>query len=320
MDTKQELVERLTALIPGMAEEISRIVGEYRISRENRKDRRSLQRSVDSFLAAKKIDGLALKTLKNYRDMLGAFAATLDKPAARIATDDIRAYIGQLAARGLRDSSIQTHINTLRSFFSWLELEDIIRKNPMRKIKSLKIDRMKARRPLTQEELERLRDGCQDYREKSLVEFLVSTGCRLSEVAGIQVDQIDWQARRVTVTGKGSKQREVYFSVRAKLMLQEYLAGRKGGTALFVSSRVPYGPMSPRAIEKALQRIGERSGEPRRVHPHLMRHTFATNALHGGMDITVIQHLLGHSDPKTTLIYAELRPDAIRYAYEKVIA
>lgn len=78
--------------------------------------------------------------------------------------------------------------------------------------------------------------------------------------------------------------------------------------------------MSPRAVEKALQRIGERAGETRRIYPHLMRHTFATNALHGGMDITTIQHLLGHSDPKTTLIYAELRPDAIRYAYEKVIA
>ena len=199
-------------------------------------------------------------------------------------------------------------------------MEDIIKKNPMRKIKSLKIDRMKARRPLTPEELERLRDGCQGYREKALVEFLVSTGCRLSEVAGIRVDQIDWQARRVTVTGKGCKQRGVYFGVRAKLMLQEYLAGRKGGTALFASSRAPYGPMSPRAIGKALQRIGERAGEPRRIHPHLMRHTFATNALHGGMDITVIQHLLGHTDPKTTLIYAELRPDAIRYAYETVIA
>ena len=103
-------------------------------------------------------------------------------------------------------------------------------------------------------------------------------------------------------------------------MLREYLSCRKGGEALFASTRKPYAAMSPRAVEKALQRIGERAGETRSIYPHLMRHTFATNALHGGMDITTIQHLLGHSDPKTTLIYAELRPDAIRYAYEKVIA
>ena len=97
MEAKRELVDQLAALMPDMAEEIARIVGEYRISRENRKDRRSLQRSVDSFLAAKKIDGLSTKTLKNYREMLGAFSASVDKPAARITTDDIRAYIGHFS-------------------------------------------------------------------------------------------------------------------------------------------------------------------------------------------------------------------------------
>ena len=252
--------------------------------------------------------------------MLGAFSTSVDKPASRITTDDIRAYIGQLAARGLRDSSIQTHINTLRSFFAWMELEDMVRKNPMRKIKSLKIDRMAARHPLEPEELERLRNGCKTYKERALVEFLASTGCRLSEVVGIQVNRVDWQRRCVTVLGKGHKERMVYFSVRAKLMLQEYLSKRKGGNALFASSRTPYGSMSPRAVEKALQKVGERAGVARRVHPHLMRHTFATEALRGGMDLTIIQRLLGHTDPKTTLIYAELQPEAVRYAYERVIA
>ena len=320
MEAKRELVDQLAALMPDMAEEIARIVGEYRISRENRKDRRSLQRSVDSFLAAKKIDGLSTKTLKNYREVLGAFSASVDKPAARITTDDIRAYIGQLAARGLRDSSIQTHINTIRSFFAWLDMEELIKRNPMRRIKSLKIDRMAARRPLEPEEMERLRDSCQTYKERALVEFMASSGCRLSEVIGIRIDQVDWKRRSVKVLGKGHKERVVYFSVRACLMLQEYISRRKGGQTLFASSRTPYAPMSPRAVEKALQRIGERAGIARRVHPHILRHTFATEALRGGMDLTIIQRLLGHTDPKTTLIYAELQPEAIRYAYEKIIA
>lgn len=320
MEAKRELIERLAALAPEQAQRIAEIIGEYRISRDGRGEKRGLQRSVDTFLAAKKIDGLSSKTLKNYREMLGSFATSVDKPAGRITTDDIRAYIGQLAARGLRDSSIQTHINTLRSFFAWLELEDMVRKNPMRKIKSLKIDRMAARRPLEPEELERLRNGCKTYKERALVEFLASTGCRLGEVVGIQVNRVDWQRRCVTVLGKGHKERMVYFSVRAKLMLQEYLSKRKGGNALFASSRTPYGSMSPRAVEKALQKVGERAGVARRVHPHLMRHTFATEALRGGMDLTIIQRLLGHTDPKTTLIYAELQPEAVRYAYERVIA
>ena len=320
MDAKKELLGRLVALMPDMQLEIAQIVGEYRISREQRKDRRSLQRSIDSFLAAKKIDGLSAKTLKNYREMLVAFSGSVDKPAARITTDDIRAYIGLLSTRGLRDSSIQTHINTLRSFFSWLELEDAIRKNPMRKIKSLKIDRMATRRPLELEEMERLRDGCRTYKERALVEFLASSGCRLSEVIGIRANQVDWEKRSVTVLGKGHKERTVYFSVRAKLMLQEYLSSRRGGISLFASSRTPYASMSSRAIERTLQGIGERAGIVRRIHPHILRHTFATQALRGGMDLTVIQRLLGHTDPKTTLIYAELQPEAVRYAYEKIIA
>ena len=321
MDAKKELVGQLAALMPGMVEEIARIVGDYRISRELSRERCGLERKVSAFLAAKKIDGLSPKTLKNYREMLSAFAAKVEKPVTRIDTDDIRGYIAYLAQeRGLKDSSIQTHINTLRSFFSWLDQEDAIRKNLMRKIKSLKLDKFQARRPLTPEELERLRDGCRSYKEKALVEFLVSSGCRLSEVAGIRADQIDWRERSVEVLGKGGKRRVVYFSVRASLMLRAYIEQRKGGEALFASSKAPYEPMSPRAIERAVETVGVRAGERRRIHPHLLRHTFATNALHGGMDLTVIQHLLGHSDPKTTMIYAELRPDAVKYAYERVIA
>lgn len=319
MNTKNELAKRLAEAFPGAEEQIVTILADYRVTREAGREG-DLQKRIASFLAAKKIDGLAAKTLKNYREMLGAFAASVDKPVARISVDDIRAYIGSLAARGMRDSSIQTHINTLRSFFGWLDMEDMIKRNPMCKIKSLKIDRAKARRPLTPEQLERLRDGCRTYKEKALVEFLVSSGCRLSETVGIRVDNVDWQGRSVTVLGKGKKERTVYFSVRAKLMLQEYLAQRKGGDALFASSRAPYSPMTPRAIEKAMQKIGERAEINRRIHPHILRHTFASNAINAGMDITIIQRLLGHTDPKTTLIYAELSPRTVRYEYEKVVA
>lgn len=320
MDVKKELIARLEIAFPGAEDTINAILANYHVTRESGREG-ALSKRIVSFLAAKKIDGLSAKTLKNYREMLGAFAAYEDKPAGKITADDVRTYIGYLAEeRGLKDSSINTHINTLRSFFGWLDTEDMIKRNPMRKIKSLKIDRAKARRPLTAEQLERLRDGCRSYKEKALVEFLVSTGCRLSEAVGIRVDAVDWQGRSVVVLGKGGKERTVYFSVRAKLMLQEYLAQRRGGDALFASSRAPYEAMKPRAIEKAIQKIGERAGEARRVHPHLMRHTFASNALNGGMDITIIQHLLGHTDPKTTLIYAELAPRTVKYEYERVVA
>ena len=320
MDAKKELLERLCALGVGKEAEIEGILAGYSIKRESAKMKCNLQKRIASFLAAKKIDGLSPKTLKSYRDNLNAFARRVDKHVSSINADDIREYIGYLSDRGLADSTLQLHVNILRSFFAWMNLEDIIKKNPMLKIKSLKVDKLRARRPLTAEQLEKLRDECQTYKEKALVEFMVSSGCRLSEVIGIQVDQVNWHERSVVVLGKGNKERTVYFSVRAKVMLQAYLEQRRGGEALFASSRAPYGPMQDRAVQKILKTLGERAAIPQRVHPHILRHTFASNAINAGMDITIIQQLLGHSDPKTTLIYAELSPRMVRYEYEKLVS
>lgn len=321
MTAKNDLTARLVALMPGMEEKIIEILSGFEVMHAKSYERANLPRRIDAFLAAKKIDGLTPATLKGYRETLRMFARRVYKPVQKITTDDLREYIAYLGdERHLRDTTTQTHINVLRSFFQWLTDEDVIKKNPMRKIKSLKIDRLRSRHPLTAEQLELLRDGCATYKEKALIEFLVSSGCRLGEVVGIRLDQVDWQARRVTVTGKGNKQREVYFSVRAKLMLQMYIKGRRGGDALFASSRAPYAPMGPRSVQKMLAKLGQRIHATRRVHPHLMRHTFASQALNGGMDLTVIQHLLGHTDPKTTLIYAELSPRRVQYEYERIIA
>ena len=299
MDAKQELI---TALVEaGLSpEQAQNLMKPYRISRQDESSRGSLKKRVSAFLAAKRIDGLSAKTIENYRYTLGVFTEQVDRAVTKITVDDLREYISYLSeTRGLRDGSLLTHINTLRSFFSWLTVEDIIRKNPMLKIKSPRLDRARSRHALSQEQLERLRDACKTYKERALVEFLASSGCRLSEVSGIRMEDVNWRDRSVVVHGKGNKSRKVYFSVRAKLMLEEYIARRKGGDALFASVKTPYPAMQPRAIQRALGLIGDRVGL--HVHPHLLRHTFATLALAGGMDITVIQRLLGHEDTKTKI-------------------
>lgn len=321
MTAKIDLIAKLTALMPECAREIIKIMREYDVQTAQVYDRSNLPRRVEAFLAAKRIDGCRPKTIKGYRERLKLFMTQCSKPVQQITTDDLREYLAYLVdERHLMDNSVQAHINTLRSFFSWLVDEDNIRKSPMRKIKSLKIDKLRSRHPLTAEQLELVRDGCRGYKEKALVEFLVSSGCRVSEVAGLRVQDIDWQERKCKVIGKGGKQRTVYFSVRAKLMLQLYIKGRKGGEALFSSSRAPYEPLSDRGIEKIISKLGKRIGMERPLYPHLMRHTFASHALSAGMDLTVIQHLLGHTDPKTTLIYAEINPVRVQYEYNRVIA
>lgn len=321
MTAKIDLIAKLTALMPECAREIIKIMREYDVQTAQVYDRSNLPRRVEAFLAAKRIDGCRPKTIKGYRERLKMFMTQCSKPVQQITTDDLREYLAYLVdERHLMDNSVQAHINTLRSFFSWLVDEDNIRKSPMRKIKSLKIDKLRSRHPLTAEQLELVRDGCRGYKEKALVEFLVSSGCRVSEVAGLRVDDIDWRDRKCKVIGKGNKERTVYFSVRAKLMLQLYIAERRGGEALFASSRAPYEPLTDRGIEKMISKLGKRIGMERPLYPHLMRHTFASHALNCGMELTIIQHLLGHSDPKTTLIYAEIDPIRVQYEYNRVIA
>ena len=171
----------------------------------------------------------------------------------------------------------------------------------MSKIKSLKLDKKGARQALTVEELERLRDACEGYREKALVEFLVSSGCRLSEVAQLSASDLNLTDRSVQVTGKGDKDRSVYFSVRARLMLQEYIRERKGGEGLFCSCKSPYQPLKQRAIQRIIHNISERAGLAARVHPHLLRHTFATHALTSGVDAKTLSGILGHTNASFTL-------------------
>ena len=236
MTAKTELTRQLLATFSAgtpTAEELDVILKGYIIFKENDEQRSDLKRRIKHYLGAKKIDGLSDRTLANYCSHLELFASKVTKSTAKITTDDIRGYIAFLdETRHLAETSLQTHINSLRAFFGWLHAEEKIKKNPMAKIKSLKLDKKGARQALTVEELERLRDACEGYREKALIEFLVSSGCRISEIAQLSASDLDLTSRTVRVVGKGDKERPVYFSVRARLMVEEYIMQRKGGTGL----------------------------------------------------------------------------------------
>lgn len=325
MTARHELAKRLISMVsagePITMDTLNEILKGYTILREADEEKSDLKKRISYYLGAKRIDGLSPRTLANYKYTLDMFSECVNKSVSKITADDIRGYISYLSeARGLRETSLQTHISVLRAFFSWLLMEERIKKNPMLKIRSLKLDKKNARQALSVEELERLRDACKGYREKALVEFLVSTGCRLSEVAQLNVADLDFNNRSVTVTGKGNKERPVYFSIRARLMLQEYIKERKGGEGLFVSSKTPYLPLKPRAIQRIIHGLSVRAGLDARVHPHLLRHTFATHALNSGMDVTAIQQLLGHENISTTQIYAAMNEDVIRHQYNKYVA
>lgn len=320
MDAKDEMINRIAALGESLIElkdRIAEVVNDYSITRPAQIVPVDLESHIQRFIAAKRIDGLSPKTLDNYNRYLHQFARYVCKNADKIETDDIRSYIGSLS---VGDNSLLTITNILRSFFSWLTVEEVILKNPMLRIRSARKRHSTLRKFLTCEELERLRNACQTPRERALVEFLYSSGCRVSEVVNLRLSDIDFASRLARVTGKGNKERLVCFSIKTKLLLQVYLDQRAGrSNALFATSRTPVSPLGVRTIQKTIQSLGDRAGLSTRVHPHLLRHTFATLSLNNGMDITVIQRLLGHSQLSTTEIYATASLGYIQQSYDRTV-
>jgi len=267
------------------------------------------------YLACKKLDGLSKKTLYNYNLNLIMLSSYMRKALATIDATDIRVYLIQ-RCKNMKAGSINGQIYILKSFFSWLFNESYIPKNPMVNIKATK-EPKRLRHALTDEEIELLRQACRTLRESSLIEFLVSSGVRLSEVVGVNKPDINWYEMSLHVIGKGNKERKVYFNIKAKILLEKYIAERKDECeALFVSSKYPFGRLSGRAIEKEIKNIAERAALNKSIFPHLFRHSFATHQINAGMPLPILQQLMGHESGDTTMIYAEMSQENIQHAYK----
>lgn len=276
------------------------------------------------YLAVKKLDGLSKTTLYNYKLHLEKFAKTVVKPLTMITTNDIRLYLAVISkSKNLKQTSLATEISMLKSFFGWLTVEEYITKNPMVKIKQPKKEK-RLRKSLTQEELELLRDACKTERERAILEFLFSTACRLAETEKVNIKDINWNTQSLRVIGKGNKERIVFINAKAKIYLEKYLAYRENldklaNPALFICSKHPYSRFGRRSIEREINDIAIRAGFIKSVFPHLIRHTTATLGLKSGMSLTSVQKILGHSDPGTTEIYAEIGDDTVQEEYKKYL-
>ena len=273
---------------------------------------------VKYYIGSKAIAGRSVKTLNQYRYKLVNFFDTVRKPYTDITSNDIRMYLYQYKVEHHASDCYMDNIRTtLDGFFTWLADNDYIPKNPCAKVDHIKFQR-KKREPLSSFDLEVYRWNTTDVREKALIDFFFSTGIRVSECADVRLSDIDWDNRSVHIRhGKGDKERTVYFNAESELSLKEYLKTRNDKTdALFVSTRAPHHPIKSHALENILKNVSKRSGL--NVFPHRLRHTFATAGLRGGMPIEHLQRLLGHEDPKTTLIYAKLDQVDLQRDHQRV--
>lgn len=269
------------------------------------------------YLVVKKLDGLSIKTLTNYNREILKFARYLRKPLANVTTMDLRMYLAQ-RCKNLKPGSTNTQSYILKSFFSWLHQEEYIPKNPMLKIKATK-EPDRLRHALTMDEVETLRQKCKNLREKTLLEFTYSTGCRLSEIEAVNKEDLNFHDKTLKVIGKGNKERIVCFNTKAKYLMKEYILSRTDDNpALFVTSKSPNSRLGGRSIEREIKNIALRANLGKAIYPHLLRHSIATHLLAAGMSLHNVQALLGHSDPKTTEIYAETSVENVVYEYKRI--
>ena len=274
---------------------------------------------LGAFISSKKVEGCSDKTIHYYKSSIEKLIATVKKNVCDIATNDIRCYLAeQQEQRGLSKVTIDNLRRIYSSFFSWLEDEDYITKSPVRRIHKVRTDAL-VKEVLTDENIEVLRDSCQELRDIAMIDLLLSTGMRVGELVKINREDIDFQERQCVVFGKGNKEREVYFNARTKIHLKKYLEQRTDSNpALFVSLHEPHTRLTISGVEVRLRQLGKRVNL-NKVHPHKFRRTLATMAIDKGMPIEQVQKMLGHVKIDTTLHYAMVNQTNVKIAHRKFL-
>lgn len=286
---------------------------------EKQQEKEENKKYIDMFISSKEIEGCSERTIKYYREIIERFVNSIDENIKHTNTDIIRNYLSEYKNDNNCNSvTIDNLRRVLSSFFSWLEDEDYIVKSPVRRIHRIKTLQT-VKETFSDENIEKMRDECDNIRNLAIIELFISTGMRVGELVNLNISDINFEERSCIVLGKGNKQREVYFDARTKIHLLQYLNTRNDESpALFVSLKKPYNRLSISGIELIIRMLGIDT-EINKVHPHKFRRTLATMAIDKGMPIEQVQKLLGHVKIETTLHYAMVSQNNVKISHRKYI-
>lgn len=275
---------------------------------------------MEMFLTAKKIEGCSERTIKYYRVTTIHLLNYLKEPIRKVTTETMRQYlVDYQKINNCGKTTIDNIRRNISSFFSWLEEEDYILKSPMRRIHKIKTKK-KIKNIISDEEIEKLRDSCDNIRDTAMVDLLYSTGIRVGELVRLNRKDINFSERECVVFGKGDKERKVYFDAKAKIHLEKYLQSRTDtNPALFVTLDKPHDRLKISGVEIRLRQLGKKL-KIEKVHPHKFRRTMATRAIDKGMPIEQVQKILGHSQIDTTMQYAIVNQNNVKASHRRYIA
>jgi tyrosine recombinase XerC len=274
--------------------------------------------------------GYSKNTIESYHhDMTEFFSFISRQEISKIEDIQYRTlyrYIAEMGELGLKASSIERKVASLKSFFHYLMKNEIIKKNPASIVSSPKKEK---RLPaiLEKEEILALiasipEKDALSVRNKTMVMLLYSSGVRISELTGLDLKNTDFTEGILSITGKGNKQRLVPVGEKTRKMLQSYLTYRrelsfpgKGNEALFLTKSGKR--IQDRMVRYIINRYIDELSIQKHISPHTLRHTFATHLLENGANIRVIQEILGHASLSTTQVYTHLTIDKLKESYEK---
>ncbi len=268
---------------------------------------------IDEFLRQLAVERhSSAHTIDAYRRDLTAldgWAQAQSRAVLDLRSDELRAFIASEHRRGLAPKSLQRRLSACRSLYHWLLKQGRIRANPADGVRAPKAPR-KLPQVLDVDEAVQLvelpTDAPLGLRDRALLELLYSSGLRLSEVCTLCWHALDFEQGLVTVLGKGSKQRIVPVGSHARAALLEWQSESHAAATAFVFPGRAGKQISARAIQLRMKQLALRQGVLKRIHPHLLRHSFASHVLESSGDLRGVQELLGHADIATTQIYTHL--------------
>lgn len=281
---------------------------------------RHWEKTLRLYIASKRLENCAESTLENYDRCIRMLMQELNKKLPDITTNDLRYYLAMYRER--RQISL-SYMETLRhyisSFFAWAADEGYIVGNPARRLKRVKVPQ-KIKKPYTAEEREHLKDIAKTQRDLAIMELLYSTAGRIGEVVAINREDVDFYRKEIVIYGqKGKKERRVYLTDGCIYHLKKYLDSRTDdNAALFVSLRKPYNRIGKNGIEAMLRKLGLSAGI--HAHPHKFRRTMLTDGGVRGIPLQELQAYAGHTKADTTMLYINVKQDAVKASFMRCIA
>ena len=293
----------------------------HRLYEAKETDRKiSNEEYLNRFIESKRIEGCSERTILYYKSTVTRLFEYVATPVRWMTTEEIRDYLARYQESGKCGKvTIDNIRRNLSSFFSWLEEENYIVKSPIRRIHKIRTG-FTVKETFSDENIEKMRDGCDNPRDLAMVDFLLATGVRVGELVNLNRADINFEERECIVYGKGAKERRVYFDAKAKIHLLEYLQSRTDDNpALFVTLDSPHDRLKISGVEIRLRELG-RKLQINSVHPHKFRRSMATKAIDKGMPIEQVQKILGHSQIDTTMHYAMVNQNNVKNSHRKYIS